>query len=114
MKCRRWRTKLSYPWRYHAHINELEAATVLIALRWFVIAHGGGCRVVLLSDSAVFLGVLETGRSSHTSVMRYARHVGAILLTHDIDLLLINVPTDVNPADGPSRTLLRPRHVFWP
>lgn len=111
---RPWRVVLSYPWRHETHINELEAAAILIAVRWFATQQPCCRRVLLLSDSAVFLGVLATGRSSASPMMRYARHVGAVLLAHDLDLNLVHVPTDSNPADAPSRSHYPTGHVVWP
>lgn len=63
VKARPWRVLLSYASERPAHINELEAAAILVALRWFLSNHAKHTRVVLLSDSGVFLGVLATGRS---------------------------------------------------
>lgn len=111
---RAWRVVLSYPWARQAHINELEASAILTALRWFALHERLHQRVVLLSDSALVLGALATGRSSALSMLRYTRHIGAFLLARGIDLILVHVPTDVNPADAPSRTLFREGHVLWP
>lgn len=41
-------------------------------------------------------------------MMRYARHLSALLLAYSIDLLTVFVPTDLNPADGP-----QPRTRFY-
>lgn len=71
-------------------------------------------KVLLLSDSFVTLGTLATGRSSTSVMIRYARHIGAVLLAHGIDLLLGHVPTDANPADGPSRAIYPRGYVVWP
>lgn len=105
---RPWRVVLSY------HINELEACAILIALRWYTNHRDGGRRVIILGDSAVALDVLATGRSSVSPMMRYARHICAVLLERGLDLALIHVPTEVNPADTPSRSLFRAGHVVWP
>lgn len=104
---------LSWRWTYEALINDLESAAIVISLRWYVAHHFLGCRVVILSDSAVFFGVLAKDRSACAEMMRYARHAAAILLEYGLDLLLGHVPTDINPADGPSQTLSHTGHIVW-
>lgn len=96
VKERPWRVAISHPWAREAHIKILEAAAILLAVRWMVQTYGGGYRVVLLSDSAVFLGVLATGRSLRPTMMRYAMHVSAVLLAYDVELILVHVLTDAS------------------
>lgn len=114
VQSRPWRVALSYRWMYSDHINNLEAASIAIGMRWYATHRPGHVRVVLLTDSAVTMGVLAKGRSSRPSLMRYARHIAAILLAFDIDLLTVHVPTDLNPSDGPSRQVTRMGHVVRP
>lgn len=102
------------PWRDHqAHVNELEADAIFLAVRWTSQAHGGGYHVVLSYDSGFFLGVLATGRSSRSAMMRYARHISAILLAFHIELVLVHFRTDANPADGQSRNIVAPGFIVW-
>lgn len=108
VKARPWRVVIPLTWTHDAHIHELEAAAVLLAVRWFANHHRGNARFLILSDSAMFLGVLTVGRSSSSGLMRYARYVAAIALARNIDLLLAHVPTDINPADRLSRVFVPP------
>lgn len=111
---RPWRVILSYRWAFPEHINLLEAAAVLVAYRWYASNQPNNMHVLLLPDSFVVLGTLATGRSSSCGLMRYARHIAAVLLARGIDLITVHVPTDCNPADGPSRALYPTGYIEWP
>lgn len=95
-------------WRRREHINELELATIVLALRCFIRRGGQGQRVVILSDSLVAIGAVAKGRSSQSGILRYTRIIAALLLGYDVELCLVHVPTEWCPADPPSRGLPLP------
>jgi hypothetical protein len=102
-----WSTILSVRWRdMEEHINSLELRAVLLAAHWllsFPSSHRS--RVYLLIDSTVAFYSLWKGRSSSVPLLRILRQISALLLAGDLHLLPGWVPSEVNPADGPSRLL---------
>ena len=64
-------------------------------------AHGR--KVLVLMDSMAALGVIGKGRSSSPPLLRLARQRAAYELAFDIYLTVRYIPSEVNPADGPSR-----------
>ena len=91
-------------WKRKAHINELEGAALLMAVK-----HLGrsslrrGQKVLMLSDSLVVVGAVSKGRSSSWRVNSYCRRIAAHLMFWGPRLYLRYINTRVNPADGPSR-----------
>jgi hypothetical protein len=68
-------------------------------------------RLLLLGDSLAVLGALAKGRSSAFSLRALLRPIAAMLLSANVSLRLLYVPSAANPADFPSRhprTLWRP------
>ena len=60
-----WKEVMSYPWKYQAHINELEARGALLALQWRLRRKKGiGKKYLHILDSVVSLSVLSKKRSS--------------------------------------------------
>lgn len=105
-----WITIISHRWRWtHEHINVLEMRAIVLALIWLV-----SCRVLhrctpLLTDSMVCLGVLNKGRTSSPTLSRVHSIVSALCLSANLVLLPTHVPSELNPADRPSR-LIPPDH----
>ena len=64
-----------------------------------------GTRVFVWMDSKVALGVVHKGRSSSAALNALARRLAVAGFLTDCPLLAAYVPTDANPADGPSRGL---------
>ncbi len=100
----RWSPLISTAWRDPEHINALELRAVLLAVHW-VLSHPSSLtrRVLLLVDSTVAFFSLWKGRSSSPQLLRILRKIGALLLAGGLALLPGWVPSEVNPADGPSR-----------
>jgi hypothetical protein len=100
----RWNTIISRPWRDTEHINALELRAVLLAAHW-VLSHSSAVsrRVLLLVDSTVALYALWKGRSSSYPLLAILRKINALLLAGDLTLLTGWIPSEVNPADAPSR-----------
>ncbi len=98
-----WRIIFSYP-AEGDHINVAELKAILAAMRWRVRSvQGHCCRCVHLSDSQVCIGVLTKGRSSSRQLQRVAHRINCLLLASSVQLALVFVRTDWNPADRPSR-----------
>ena len=102
-----WSTIVSKAWRDPEHINALELRAVLLAVHW-VLSFPSSLtrRVFLLVDSTVAFFSLWKGRSSSPQLLLILRKIGALLLASGVTLLPGWVPSEVNPADNPSR--LRP------
>jgi hypothetical protein len=102
----RWSIILSHRWRAWEHINALELRAVLLSLHWllsFPSSHLS--RVYLLVDSMVAFFTLWKGRSSSPKLLLVLRKISALLLASGVMLLPGWIPSEVNPADAPSRLL---------
>jgi hypothetical protein len=101
----RWSTLVSFAWRDPGeHINALELRTVLLAVRWLLSRPSSlNSRVCLLVDSTVTLYSLWKGRSSSPALRMVLRPLAALLLAGGLTLCPGWVPSEINPADGPSR-----------
>lgn len=101
----RWSTLISFPWRDDSeHINALELRAALLAVHWCLSFPSSlNSRVFLLLDSSVALFSLWKGRSSSPPLLFVLRKISALLLAGGISLLCGWIPSEVNPADGPSR-----------
>jgi hypothetical protein len=105
-----WKCAISHNWNDEEHINALEVRSVLNAVRWMIkkpsILDGTTMdhrRALVLCDSSASVGALNKGRSSSHMLLRPIRSVATLLLASGIYLTLKWIPTDLNPADGPSR-----------
>jgi hypothetical protein len=99
-----WRTLISKPWSGLEHINALELRAVLLAVHWLLSYPTSLCRrVYLLVDSTVTFFTLWKGRSSSPHLLLILRKINALLLAGSITLLPGWLPSEVNPADAPSR-----------
>ncbi len=105
-----WATIVSVPFAYEEHINCLEARALDASLRW-VASHPRalGSRVLLWSDSLVVTFAARKGRSSSFPLLRRLRASAALLMATGMAPVVNWVPTEHNPADGPSRAYQR-----WP
>lgn len=103
----RWRTIISRRWyRLDEHINCYEIRAVAAALKWHINhSHDTiGYRLLILSDSQVAIGSIMKGRSSSFRLLVPLRGIAALCLATGTHLDLRYVPTDINPADAPSRS----------
>ena len=95
---------------FDAHAGALEAGGVQLALRWIlrsVSRHGK--RTVLSVDAQAVKGAVARERSSSASLRREIMRIGALQLAGDLLLKLVYVPSEDNPADAPSRGIVRRR-----
>ena len=90
--------------RVRSHINRQELIACILALRWLGQQRRfHGTRVYLLCDSKVVVGCCAKGRSSARALIALLRRYADLSLTFQIQLSLIWVSSESNPADGPSR-----------
>jgi hypothetical protein len=102
-KCR-WSTIIASPWHHQQHINMLELHSVILAVRW-VLSHPSSAsqRLYLLTDSSsVYYGV-NKGRSTSPHMLSLHRRLSCLLLSSANYLSLAWIPSELNPADKPSR-----------
>jgi hypothetical protein len=99
-----WTTLISYPWNTPEHINSLEFRALLAAIRWAA-SHPSGfnARVTAFTDSQVVFFAASKGRSSSRALYHRMRSLAAYLLAFGIRLRLTWIPSELNPADAPSR-----------
>ncbi len=71
-----------------------------------------GSRVFVWMDSQVALGVVRKGRSSSAALNAVARHLAVAGFLTDCLLMAAYVPTEANPADGPSRASANTSDTF--
>ena len=100
----KWSTIISAHWRDEEHINVFELRALSIGIRW-VCSHPSSAqrRLWLLSDSSVVVGAVSKGRSSSPSLLRRLRQLSAWLLASGLQLRVTYIPSELNPADEPSR-----------
>jgi hypothetical protein len=98
-----WSTIIQHRWRYKEHINALELRAILLGLIWMLTCKQISHRVLLFTDSTVCLGVLTKGRTSAKCLRLIHNTVAAVCLSSGVSLVPTYVPSDLNPADGPSR-----------
>jgi len=102
----KWATVLSFPWLMGESINLLEARALLHTLRWRArTQYFIGSRCIHLLDSQVVLGALRKFRSPAPALNRIVTRCAAIILASGAKIILIYVPTEINPADHPSRAV---------
>jgi len=93
----------SFRAKHGGHINVLEGEAYIMFLRWLLRACANhNRRVVVLLDSSVWLGAAAKGRSS-SQLNRLLKKAAALTMAGNLQLHLIMVPSEDNPADLPSR-----------
>jgi len=100
----KWTTILSFPWAEVESINMLEARALLQTLRWRARSqYFVGSRCIHLLDSQVCLGALRKWRSPTPHFNRIITRIASLIVASSCKVIFIYVPTEVNPADHPSR-----------
>ena len=91
------------------HINLREARALVHFLKWVLRSSARHkARVVVLVDSRVVVGATTKGRSGSLSLNAFLKRIAALCFAGGIELVIIFVPTEYNPADYPSRGLRIP------
>ena len=99
------RTIVSKRWEGEEHINVLELRAVLLAVHHVLSYRSSLCsRVFVLLDSTVAFFSAWKGRSSSPALLLVLRKIAAALLASGVALLPGWIPSEVNPADEPSRS----------
>ena len=99
-------------WRRPGHINLLEMEAAILAVRHIGrSSQTANHRLPLLIDNTTALGALSKGRSSSSHINRSCRRFIAAQILAGVVLDLYWVPSDLNPADGPSRAVNRKKQV---
>ena len=91
------------------HINLREARALVHCVKWVLrssIRHRS--RVVVLVDSRVVVGATAKGRSGSQPLNVFLKRLAALSFAGGLELVVIYVPTEYNPADYPSRGLRIP------
>jgi hypothetical protein len=103
-----WRADVTLPWRTPSHINSLEMHAALLAVHRVASYRAPlDSRVYLLLDNTACLFALLKGRSSSVELLLPLRKVAAVALAAGLVLMPAWLPSELNPADAPSR-LQRP------
>ena len=100
----KWQLAFTHKWKRTEHISSLEASILTSAVQWAVSRGLQSQQFLLLTDSSASLGALNKGRSSVPGMLARCRKSAALALAHDVHPRIAFIPTDFNPADGPSRT----------
>ncbi len=99
-----WKLAIQTQWKFRDPIVLLEGHAFLLALRWLSrqpqYFHS---RIPFFLDSASLLGALAKGRSSSYRLNSVCKRSAALLLATDISPIYLWIPSQNNPADGPSR-----------
>jgi len=89
---------------YREHSSIMEMKAVDLTLRWVLRSSKRfHKRVALLIDAKAELCAIAKGRSGAHQFRRTLPHICALLFASDTLLRPIYVPSEDNPADGPSR-----------
>ena len=103
-----FRTVIPSKAQHIAHSGSLETTAVVLALRWLLRkASRHSRRTLLLIDAQAVVGAVAKGRSSAPSIRRGVMRVAALMLAGDLQPYYGFIPSEENPADTPSRGILR-------
>eukprot|EP00974_Lingulodinium_polyedra_P052977 5091829-Lingulodinium_polyedra.AAC.1 len=105
----KWRVVISHRWNAREdHINKLEFRSILAALRWRTRSPTRMCcKFFHLTDSAVSMGVVSRARSASFHLQLVADKINSWQLAGHLRVIAAHVGTKRNPADAPSRVVLR-------
>lgn len=99
-----WKKISNGPWERQEGIPTLEGRAIVWVMQHLArssVQHGG--KHLILTDSMSCTLALSKGRSSVSPMNRVCRQVGAILLATGMRVSCRWIPSEMNPADGPSR-----------
>ena len=100
----KWQTNVVKTWERSDIIDALEGHALVLGLRWLLNdPMKQGKRVILFTDSSALLGALVKGRSSCLRLNNVCRRVAALAGASGSCFYFLWVPSELNPADEPSR-----------
>ena len=100
----RWKVAARGRRRYDDHITHLEVRAAAICTRWWARARSRfHHRVLIAIDNQAVERAVGKGRSSPPKMLLQMRRIGAVALATDTYWISTWVPSEDNPADGPSR-----------
>ena len=99
-----WSTLVATRWQFPVYITEGEVRALLTLCRRISATPAlHNHRFVVFCDSHATLGCLGKGRSSARTLNRLCRRIAGYLLASNTKLYLVYTPSELNPADEPSR-----------
>lgn len=99
-----WEVWLASPFVFEEHINTLEVRALLNGVKAVcTYPEAKGCRLLVFCDSLVVTFAVRKGRSSKHPLLKLLRKVAAHQLALGIKIAIVWVPSELNPADEPSR-----------
>ena len=99
-----WKIAIRNRWSFENHINILEGEALFLLLRWLARqTHFQNKKIAVHLDSQVIAYLVSKGRSSKRTLLSLARKVSALCLASNLRIVPVWIPSDQNPADGPSR-----------
>ena len=98
------KTLFTHAWRSPAHINALELWSLILAVERHLSSLSPAMRLSVLSDNAVVCAAVAKGRSS-SDLLPLMRRLSALVLSCGLALSPVWIPSALNPADAPSRSL---------
>lgn len=104
-----WKTVLMGKWRSHEHITLKEGRALIICLRRLSrSSHSRNKKHVILVDNFSLALAVSKGRAKNFRLLRITQQVAALSLAAGLGLRLRWLPSELNPADGPSRGQIQP------
>ena len=98
------------PWPHDERPEVVELRTFMSGVKWLLrSAKRIGKRQMFLIDSRVVLGAARKGRSSFLQLAYFMRKLSVLLMFSGTTTHCLYIPTEFNPADGPSRGHKRKR-----
>ena len=95
---------LMIPWPHDERPEVVELRALLSGVKWLLrSAKRIGKRQMFLIDSRVVLGAARKGRSSSPQLAYLMRKLSALLMFSGTITHCLYIPTEFNPAGGPSR-----------
>ena len=95
---------LMIPWPHDERPEVVELRALLSGVKWLLrSAKRIGQRQIFLIGSRVVLGAARKGRSSSPQLAYLMRKLSALLMFSGTITHCLYIPTEFNPADGPSR-----------
>jgi hypothetical protein len=106
VRAARWSTLISHEWEKEEHINALELEAMQLGLQWHASrSSSAGVRLPVLLDSSTAYYITRKGRSASPFLLTSFRRTAALTLALSATLVPMWLPSHLNPADAPSRSL---------